>query len=106
MKLQTSQELKRENHRKRQPRITRLEPQSTLWVEMAGPVDQYSCLENPMDRGAWWVTVHGVQKLNTTERLNHQHYHLLRLSSYSEGLQELGWFEILFKAAHRSLDMG
>ena len=23
---------------------------------------QYSCLENPMDRGAWWVTVHGVSK--------------------------------------------
>ena len=21
---------------------------------------QYSCLENPMDRGVWWVTVHGV----------------------------------------------
>ena len=21
---------------------------------------QYSCLRNPMDRGAWWVTVHGV----------------------------------------------
>ena len=21
---------------------------------------QYSCLENPMDRGAWWVTVHGA----------------------------------------------
>ena len=21
---------------------------------------QYSCLENPMDRGAWWDTVHGV----------------------------------------------
>ena len=21
---------------------------------------QYSCLENPMDRGAWWTTVHGV----------------------------------------------
>ena len=21
---------------------------------------QYSCLENPMDRGAWWATVHGV----------------------------------------------
>ena len=21
---------------------------------------QYSCLENPMDRGTWWVTVHGV----------------------------------------------
>ena len=23
---------------------------------------QYSCMENPMDRGAWWVTVHGVTK--------------------------------------------
>ena len=21
---------------------------------------QYFCLENPMDRGAWWATVHGV----------------------------------------------
>ena len=23
---------------------------------------QYSCLENPMDRGAWWATVHRVTK--------------------------------------------
>ena len=23
---------------------------------------QYSCLENPMDRGAWWAIVHGVAK--------------------------------------------
>ena len=23
---------------------------------------QYSCLENPMDRGAWRITVHGVAK--------------------------------------------
>ena len=23
---------------------------------------QYSCLENPMDKGAWWATVHGVVK--------------------------------------------
>ena len=23
---------------------------------------QYSCLENPMDRGAWWATVNGVAK--------------------------------------------
>ena len=28
---------------------------------------QYSCLENPMDGGAWWATVHGVTKLDTTE---------------------------------------
>ena len=25
-----------------------------------GNPPQYSCLENPMDRGAWWATVHGV----------------------------------------------
>ena len=28
---------------------------------------QYSCLENPMDRGAWWAIVHGVTQLDTTE---------------------------------------
>ena len=28
---------------------------------------QYSCLENPMDRGAWWATVHAVKELDTTE---------------------------------------
>ena len=26
---------------------------------------QYSCLENLMDRGAWWATVHGVTKNQT-----------------------------------------
>ena len=26
---------------------------------------QYSCLKNPMDRGAWWATVHGVAKSQT-----------------------------------------
>ena len=26
---------------------------------------QYSCQENPMDRGAWWATVHGVAKSQT-----------------------------------------
>ena len=26
---------------------------------------QYSCLENPMDRGAWWAAVHGVAKSRT-----------------------------------------
>ena len=28
---------------------------------------QYSFLENSMDRGAWWVTIHGVIKSDTTE---------------------------------------
>ena len=26
---------------------------------------QYSCLENPVDGGAWWATVHGVAKSRT-----------------------------------------
>jgi len=28
---------------------------------------QYSCLENPMDGGAWWATVHGVVESDTPE---------------------------------------
>ena len=30
-----------------------------------GNLSQYSCLENSMDRGAWWATVHGVAKSPT-----------------------------------------
>ena len=34
------------------------------------PLQRYS-LENPMDQGAWWATVHGVR--DTTERLSTAH---------------------------------
>ena len=38
-----------------------------------GNLLQYSCLGNPMDRGAWWATVHEVTKeSNTTYRLKQQ----------------------------------
>ena len=33
--------------------------------EGSGNPLQYSCLENPMDRGAWWAAVHGVPKSRT-----------------------------------------
>ena len=35
-----------------------------------GNLFQYSCLGNPMDRGALWATVHGVAELDMTEQLS------------------------------------
>ena len=35
---------------------------------------QYSCLENPMDRGAQWATVHGITESDTTEPLTLNFY--------------------------------
>ena len=53
------------------------------WVPFLGQEDspgegnghplQYSCMGNPVDRGGWWATVHGVTKeLDTTEQLNNK----------------------------------
>ena len=36
-----------------------------IYGEGNGTPLQYSCLENPMDGGAWWVAVHGVTKSRT-----------------------------------------
>ena len=36
---------------------------------------QYSCLGNPMDRGAWWATVHRVAKSRT--RLSMRAWHVM-----------------------------
>ena len=42
---------------------------------------QYSCLENAMDRGAWWDTVHGVTK-NWT-RLSDEHTHIHTIHAWA-----------------------
>ena len=42
---------------------------------------QYSCLENPMDRGAWWATVHGITESDTAEQLT-QEYRVGRTSRW------------------------
>ena len=34
---------------------------------------QYSCLENPVDRGAWRATVHRIAESETTEATEHTH---------------------------------
>ena len=36
---------------------------------------QYSCLENSMDRGAWWATIHWVCKESDTKEYTHTHTH-------------------------------
>ena len=40
-------------------------PGSGRSLEGNGDPIQYSYLENPMDRGAWWATVHGITKNRT-----------------------------------------
>ena len=42
---------------------------------------QYSCLENSVDGGAWWATVHGVAKSQTTERLHFTSGHLKKIKN-------------------------
>ena len=41
-----------------------------------GNLLQYTCLENPVDGGAWWATVHGVtRESDTKEATEHTHTH-------------------------------
>ena len=42
---------------------------------------QYSCLENPMGRGAWWAAVHGDTELDTTEVTEPTRVHVRRRST-------------------------
>ena len=50
----------------------------TLWPQFGegnGNPLQYSCLEKPIDRGAWRATVHGITESDTTKQLVHTHTH-------------------------------
>ena len=45
---------------------------------------QYSCLENPMDRGAWQVIVHRVEKSQAQLKLLSMHARFLESDPYSQ----------------------
>ena len=65
-----------------------------------GNPHQYSCLENPMDRGAWRATVHGVSKsrtwLSAKHSTTHTHFAFLAHS-------EIRWGKIWLDHAAQSL---
>ena len=42
------------------------------WRRKCNPL-QYSCLENPVDRGAWWAAVHGVTTVRDMEVTKRTH---------------------------------
>ena len=60
--------------------VRSMSQEDPLEKEMDNPL-QYSCLENPVDRGAWQAVVRGgLKELDTTERLSacvctHTHIH-------------------------------
>ena len=45
--------------------VRSLGQEDPLKKEMNGTPLQYSCLENPMNREAWYTTVHGIAKSQT-----------------------------------------
>ena len=50
---------------------------------------QYCCLENPMDRGAWWATVHRVAKSQTRLKRLGMHTCKVKLNNAS-GMLTIG----------------
>ena len=47
----------------RETRVRSLAQEDPLEKGNGNPL-QYSCLENPMDRGDWWATVQGLQRVS------------------------------------------
>ena len=54
---------------------------------------QHSYLENPMDKGAWWVTVHGVAKSRTQLSDSHFALSLLMHDTGKRLTEQDGWVD-------------
>ena len=52
---------------------------------------QYSCLENPVDRGAWWATVHRFRKSRTRLKRLHRHTRIFSHHVFCTSL-DLTWY--------------
>ena len=51
---------------------------------------QYSCLENPMHRKAWWATIHGPQSLTQlSDQHTHTHRHMFHIIVRDQSLTAL-----------------
>ena len=65
---------------------------------------QYSYLENSMDRGAWWATVHGVAKIQT-QLSDYYYYYLLTLTILLPGhvifLLKNHYWKNFYSGSHR-----
>ena len=90
--------------------LTGKDPDAGKDGEGNGTPLQYSCLENPMDGGAWWTSVHGVVKSQTRQSdfTFTFHFHALEkeMATHSSvlawripGTAEPGW--LLSVGSHR-----
>ena len=43
---------------------------------------QHSCLENPMHRGDWWATAHGLHRVGHSEVTEHMHISQYKIKSF------------------------
>ena len=70
--------------------------QGLMWHDGEGNVNplQYSCLENLVDRGAWWAAVHGVAQSQT--RLKRLSMHAYMHTMWHNSTAELNWMPIDF----------